>query len=87
MLVQPNVSFGHGYHGGLAVRSGGGKVSEDVRLPEQRLSPVGQFHGEQPFMDDLPQAIDHAGAVEVETRRNVVIQGMEAGALGEGVLG
>ena len=56
---------------GPSISAGGRltKIDEDVRLPEQGLALLGQFHRKQPFMDDLSLAINHAGVVEVETCR------------------
>ena len=46
-----------------------------------------QFHSEEPFVDDVSQAIYDPSPVEVEARRRFVLQGMKTGATGEGVPG
>ena len=41
---------------------------------ESRLPPVADLDGEHPLVDDVAEAIDDAGAVEVDPGRHFVVR-------------
>ena len=66
---------------------GGSQVAKHVRFPETGSATVRQFQGEQPFVDDIAEAVNDPPPVKVEARRSLMRQRMEAGSLGESVPG
>lgn len=56
-------------------------------MPGDRFASFRNLDGEQPFVDDVAQAIDNAGTVNVDADRGVVGQRVEAHAFLEVFLG
>ena len=67
-------------------RLGWGEVAQNGRFALDRVVPLGDLDGEHPFVDDLPEAIDDAGLVEVDAARHFVSEGEEASPLPEVLL-
>ena len=67
VLVEPGGRFREGRDGRqVSRRRRGAQVAEDVRASEGWRTFTRQLHGEQAFVDHVAEAVDDAGAVEVE---------------------
>ena len=67
MVVQPGRGFRQVSDVGQRVgRLGWGEVAQNGRFALDGVVPLGNLDGEHPFVDDVPEAIDDAGAVEVD---------------------
>ena len=64
---------------------GGREVAEQAGLLEPGLAVLGDLDGEEPLVDDLPEPVHDARPVEVDARRALVLERVEAGALAEDV--
>jgi hypothetical protein len=79
LLTEPICDFWEFRHRRKMLQDcGGKKISYDPRLSEARLATGGDFHGEEPLMRDLTQAIHDTSAVEVEPCWSLVFQRIEA---------
>ena len=80
MVVQPGRGFRQVSDFGQRIgRLGRGEVAQNGRFALDGVVPLGDLDSEHPFVDDVPEAIDDAGAVEVDAGRRFVSEREEAG--------
>ena len=87
VFVEPERGFRQVSDFGQRVgRLGRGEVAQDGRFALDGFAPVGDLDGEHPFVDDVPEAIDDAGPIEVDADRHFMSEGEEASPLLEVLL-
>ncbi len=86
VFVQPGRRFRQVGDGGSGSGGSAGVRSPRTAGSRSRGPSVADLDGEHPFVDDVPEAIDDAGAVEVDAAGRFVCQREEARPLLEVLL-
>ena len=84
VLVQPRRGLGKVSHRRkLGRHRGRSEIAQQPGLLESRLAMTVDFDGEEALVHDMSQSIDDSCAIEVDTRRRLVLQRVEGRTLAE----
>ena len=87
ILLEPCRRLWQGGKLGWALGIGGWlQIAKDIWTGEPRGAVAAKLGGEQPLMDDTPEAVNNPCAVEVHSHGGIDFERVKARAFGEGIL-